>query len=162
MTSSSNTSHTSQNSEARPFKCILVISRLPDVYVRLVLTISCPSASRSVACVCLCPFPLFSFSFPFPSPLDFTELVLGVLSRHTVIVRYSTPEIVDDKKNSANSSDILVHRACCGRAKKWAKFGLEKGNKPLPVAASGPDRATTTVGEMVFLRLTLGDKVWHL
>ena len=37
--------------------------------------------------------------------------------------------------------------------KTWAKFGLEKGKKP------GPDGATTTVGETVFLKLTPGNKV---
>lgn len=36
--------------------------------------------------------------------------------------------------------------------KKWAKFGQEKGNKP------GPDRATTTVGENVQLKLSAGNK----
>jgi len=36
--------------------------------------------------------------------------------------------------------------------KAWAKFGKEKGNKP------GPDRATTTVGENVFLKLSAGNK----
>ncbi|KAF9479498.1 translation initiation factor 3 RNA-binding subunit, partial [Pholiota conissans] len=35
---------------------------------------------------------------------------------------------------------------------KWAKFGQEKGNKP------GPDRATTTVGENVTLKLSAGNK----
>ncbi|KAF8884737.1 translation initiation factor 3, RNA-binding subunit [Gymnopilus junonius] len=35
---------------------------------------------------------------------------------------------------------------------KWTKFGQEKGNKP------GPDRATTTVGENVSLKLTAGNK----
>ncbi|KAI0088793.1 eukaryotic translation initiation factor 3 subunit G-domain-containing protein [Irpex rosettiformis] len=34
----------------------------------------------------------------------------------------------------------------------WAKFGQEKGNKP------GPDRATTTVGEAVMLKLSAGNK----
>ena len=37
--------------------------------------------------------------------------------------------------------------------KHWAKFGQERGNKP------GPDRATTTVGENVFLKLSAGNKV---
>lgn len=37
--------------------------------------------------------------------------------------------------------------------KNWAKFGQEKGNKP------GPDRATTTVGENVMLKLSAGNKV---
>ncbi|KAG7444343.1 translation initiation factor eIF3g [Guyanagaster necrorhizus] len=35
---------------------------------------------------------------------------------------------------------------------KWAKFGQERGNKP------GPDRATTTVGENVGLKLSVGNK----
>lgn len=46
----------------------------------------------------------------------------------------------------------LVEHAVAER-KTWAKFGLEKGKKP------GPDGATTTVGEMVFLKLTAGNKV---
>ncbi|KAJ8595059.1 translation initiation factor eIF3g [Rhizopogon salebrosus TDB-379] len=36
--------------------------------------------------------------------------------------------------------------------KKWAKFGKERGNK------EGPDRATTTVGENVALKLSAGNK----
>ncbi|KAH9933888.1 eukaryotic translation initiation factor 3 subunit G-domain-containing protein [Fomitopsis serialis] len=36
--------------------------------------------------------------------------------------------------------------------KHWAKFGQEKGSKP------GPDRATTTVGENVMLKLSAGNK----
>ncbi|EFI26731.1 translation initiation factor eIF3g [Coprinopsis cinerea okayama7 len=35
---------------------------------------------------------------------------------------------------------------------KWAKFGQERGNKP------GPDRATTTVGENVTLKISAGNK----
>ncbi|KIL58257.1 hypothetical protein M378DRAFT_15687 [Amanita muscaria Koide BX008] len=35
---------------------------------------------------------------------------------------------------------------------KWTKFGQEKGNKP------GPDRATTTVGEELLLKLSQGNK----
>lgn len=46
----------------------------------------------------------------------------------------------------------LVEHAVAER-KTWAKFGLEKGKKP------GPDGATTTVGETVFLKLTPGNKV---
>ena len=37
--------------------------------------------------------------------------------------------------------------------KNWPKFGLEKGKPP------GPDRATTTVGENVILKLSQGNKV---
>ena len=40
--------------------------------------------------------------------------------------------------------------------KTWTKFGQEKGNKP------GPDRATTTVGESVMLKLSAGNKVRHI
>jgi hypothetical protein len=46
----------------------------------------------------------------------------------------------------------LVEHAVAER-KTWDKFGLEKGKKP------GPDGATTTVGEMVFLKITPGNKV---
>jgi translation initiation factor 3 subunit G len=46
----------------------------------------------------------------------------------------------------------LVDHAVAER-KTWAKFGKEKGNKP------GPDRATTTVGEFVGLKITAGNKV---
>lgn len=45
----------------------------------------------------------------------------------------------------------LVEHAVAER-KTWAKFGHEKGNKP------GPDRATTTVGENVTLKLSAGNK----
>lgn len=45
----------------------------------------------------------------------------------------------------------LVEHAVAER-KTWAKFGIEKGNKP------GPDRATTTVGENVTLKLSAGNK----
>ena len=46
----------------------------------------------------------------------------------------------------------MVEHAVAER-QKWAKFGAEKGNKP------GPDRATTTVGETVSLKLSAGNKV---
>jgi hypothetical protein len=46
----------------------------------------------------------------------------------------------------------VVEHAVAER-QKWAKFGAEKGNKP------GPDRATTTVGETVTLKLSVGNKV---
>lgn len=39
--------------------------------------------------------------------------------------------------------------------KHWDKFGQEKGNKP------GPDPATTTLGESVNLKLSIGNKVPH-
>jgi translation initiation factor 3 subunit G len=37
--------------------------------------------------------------------------------------------------------------------KKWSKFGQEKGKQ------AGPDKATTTVGENVALKLSVGNKV---
>ncbi|KAF8579655.1 translation initiation factor eIF3g [Ramaria rubella] len=45
----------------------------------------------------------------------------------------------------------LVNHTVAER-KHWEKFGQEKGNKP------GPDRATTTVGENVTLKLSVGNK----
>ncbi|KAH8116032.1 translation initiation factor 3, RNA-binding subunit [Phellopilus nigrolimitatus] len=45
----------------------------------------------------------------------------------------------------------VVEHAVAER-KGWAKFGQERGNKP------GPDRATTTVGENVALKLSAGNK----
>ncbi|KAF8638978.1 hypothetical protein AX17_001810 [Amanita inopinata Kibby_2008] len=45
----------------------------------------------------------------------------------------------------------VVEHAVAER-QKWAKFGKEKGSKP------GPDRATTTVGEEVTLKLSAGNK----
>ncbi|KAF5349150.1 hypothetical protein D9756_009473 [Leucocoprinus leucothites] len=45
----------------------------------------------------------------------------------------------------------VVEHAVAER-QKWAKFGQERGNKP------GPDRATTTVGENVALKLSAGNK----
>jgi translation initiation factor 3 subunit G len=47
----------------------------------------------------------------------------------------------------------IVDHAVAER-QKWAKFGAEKGSKP------GPDRATTTVGENVALKLSGGNKVF--
>ena len=46
---------------------------------------------------------------------------------------------------------IVAH--VVAKRQKWEKFGQEKGNKP------GPDRATTTVGENVTLKLSVGNKV---
>ncbi|PFH46747.1 hypothetical protein AMATHDRAFT_69212 [Amanita thiersii Skay4041] len=46
----------------------------------------------------------------------------------------------------------VVEHAVAER-QKWAKFGKERGNKP------GPDRATTTVGEEVMLKLSAGNKL---
>ncbi|KAG8738278.1 translation initiation factor eIF3 subunit g [Ceratobasidium sp. 414] len=45
----------------------------------------------------------------------------------------------------------LVDHATAER-KSWVKFGAERGNKP------GPDRATTTVGEAIGLKLSAGPK----
>ncbi|GJJ10545.1 hypothetical protein Clacol_004772 [Clathrus columnatus] len=45
---------------------------------------------------------------------------------------------------------LVNHRVA--ERKHWNKFGQEKGNKP------GPDRATTTVGESVTLKLSIGNK----
>ncbi|KZV99219.1 translation initiation factor 3, RNA-binding subunit [Exidia glandulosa HHB12029] len=46
---------------------------------------------------------------------------------------------------------VVVNHTVAER-KQWAKFGAEKGNK------AGPDRATTTIGEAVSLKLSAGNK----
>jgi len=55
------------------------------------------------------------------------------------------------KKIKRTLHKSLVNHTVAER-KTWAKFGQEKGNKP------GPDRATTTVGESVLLKLSAGNK----
>lgn len=56
------------------------------------------------------------------------------------------------KKIKRTLQKSLVDHSVAER-KTWVKFGQEKGNKP------GPDRATTTVGEEVNLKLSAGNKV---
>ncbi|KAF8601873.1 translation initiation factor 3, RNA-binding subunit [Ceratobasidium sp. AG-I] len=71
------------------------------------------------------------------------------------IIEYS---VNDDGKRIKTTRRIkrtlqkaMVDHATAER-KSWAKFGAEKGNK------SGPDRATTTVGEAIGLKLSAGHK----
>ncbi|KAI0044783.1 translation initiation factor 3, RNA-binding subunit [Auriscalpium vulgare] len=72
-------------------------------------------------------------------------------------VRTTVEYIVNDegKKVTRRTKRVLqkslVEHAVAER-KSWTKFGREKGNKP------GPDRATTTVGENVMLKLSAGNK----
>lgn len=56
------------------------------------------------------------------------------------------------KKTKRTLQKAVVDHSVAER-KTWSKFGQEKGNKP------GPDRATTTVGENVVLKLSAGNKV---
>lgn len=55
------------------------------------------------------------------------------------------------KKTKRTLQKAVVDHSVAER-KTWSKFGQEKGNKP------GPDRATTTVGENVVLKLSAGNK----
>ncbi|KAH7320447.1 translation initiation factor eIF3g [Rhizoctonia solani] len=71
------------------------------------------------------------------------------------IIEYSTNEegkrIKTTRRIKRTLKKALVDHATAER-KQWVKFGNEKGNKP------GPDRATTTVGEALALKLTAGPK----
>jgi translation initiation factor 3 subunit G len=55
------------------------------------------------------------------------------------------------KRTRRTLQKSVVEHAVAER-KAWPKFGRERGNKP------GPDRATTTVGESVVLKLGVGNK----
>ncbi|CAE6428294.1 unnamed protein product [Rhizoctonia solani] len=71
------------------------------------------------------------------------------------IIEYSTNDegkrIKTTRRIKRTLKKALVDHATAER-KQWVKFGNEKGNKP------GPDRATTTVGEALALKLTAGPK----
>lgn len=62
----------------------------------------------------------------------------------------TTAQITRKIKRTLQKS--LVDHSVAER-KTWSKFGQEKGSK------AGPDRATTTVGEAVMLKLSAGNKV---
>jgi len=71
------------------------------------------------------------------------------------IVEYTTNEegkkVKITRRIKRTLQRSLVEHAVAER-KQWAKFGAEKGKK------TGPDRATTTVGENVGLKLSAGNK----
>ncbi|KAG8720390.1 translation initiation factor eIF3 subunit g [Ceratobasidium sp. 395] len=71
------------------------------------------------------------------------------------IIEYSTNDdgkrIKTTRRIKRTLQKALVDHATAER-KSWVKFGAEKGNKP------GPDRATTTVGEAIGLKLSAGHK----
>jgi translation initiation factor 3 subunit G len=71
------------------------------------------------------------------------------------IVEYSTNEagkrVKITRRIKRTLQTSIVERAVAER-KQWSKFGAEKGKK------SGPDRATTTVGENIGLKISAGNK----
>ncbi|KAJ1301920.1 hypothetical protein OPQ81_000759 [Rhizoctonia solani] len=71
------------------------------------------------------------------------------------IIEYSTNEegkrVKTTRRIKRTLKKALVDHATAER-KQWVKFGNEKGNKP------GPDRATTTVGEALSLKLSAGPR----
>ncbi|CUA77273.1 Eukaryotic translation initiation factor 3 subunit G [Rhizoctonia solani] len=71
------------------------------------------------------------------------------------IIQYSTNEegkrVKTTRRIKRTLKKALVDHATAER-KQWVKFGNEKGNK------TGPDRATTTVGEALMLKLTAGPR----
>ncbi|EIW77425.1 translation initiation factor eIF3g [Coniophora puteana RWD-64-598 SS2] len=72
-----------------------------------------------------------------------------------ITVEYSVNDDGKKVKITRKTKRVLqkavVEHAVAER-KKWAKFGQERGNK------DGPDPATTTVGENVYLKLSAGNK----
>ncbi|KAI0037164.1 translation initiation factor 3 RNA-binding subunit [Vararia minispora EC-137] len=70
-------------------------------------------------------------------------------------IEYSVNEEGKKVKITRKTKRVLQKAAVphsVAERKTWSKFGQEKGNKP------GPDRATTTVGENVYLKLTPNNK----
>ncbi|PAV20423.1 translation initiation factor eIF3g [Pyrrhoderma noxium] len=71
------------------------------------------------------------------------------------VVEYGTNDegkkVKITKKIRRTLQKAVVEHAVAER-KNWSKFGQERGNKP------GPDRATTTVGENVSLKISAGNK----
>ncbi|KAG6841402.1 hypothetical protein C0991_011566 [Blastosporella zonata] len=72
-----------------------------------------------------------------------------------VVIEYSLNDegkkVKITRKIKRTLQKSIVEHAVAER-KKWAKFGAEKGRE------AGPDRATTTVGENVTLKLSAGNK----
>ncbi|KIK65591.1 hypothetical protein GYMLUDRAFT_39071 [Collybiopsis luxurians FD-317 M1] len=88
---------------------------------------------------------------------DVDELVSGQQPDDNVrvVIEYSENEQgkkikITRKIKRTLQKSVVEHQVA--ERQKWAKFGVEKGN------ARGPDRATTTVGENVYLTLSAGNK----
>ncbi|KAJ3519062.1 hypothetical protein NM688_g9357 [Phlebia brevispora] len=64
--------------------------------------------------------------------------------------RSHLPEQITRKIKRVLQKSLVDHEVA--QRQHWAKFGTEKGSK------AGPDRATTTVGEAVSLKLSAGNK----
>ncbi|EJD43469.1 translation initiation factor 3, RNA-binding subunit [Auricularia subglabra TFB-10046 SS5] len=72
----------------------------------------------------------------------------------TIVEYYKNDEgktVKVTKKIKRVLQKVIVNHTVAER-KQWAKFGAEKGNKP------GPDRATTTIGEEIPLKISAGNK----
>ncbi len=76
-----------------------------------------------------------------------------MIYRSDLLISYMPDKITRKIKRTLQKS--LVDHSVAER-QHWSKFGQEKGNK------AGPDRATTTVGENVALKLSAGNKVRFL
>ncbi|KAI0077591.1 translation initiation factor 3 RNA-binding subunit [Panus rudis PR-1116 ss-1] len=75
----------------------------------------------------------------------------GVRTIVEIITNEDGKKVKVTKKIKRTLKKAVVNHSVAER-KTWAKFGQEKGNKP------GPDRATTTVGENVTLKISPGNK----
>ncbi|KAI0915611.1 hypothetical protein AcW1_001486 [Taiwanofungus camphoratus] len=75
----------------------------------------------------------------------------GIRTTVEIIINDEGKKVKITRKIKRTLKKAVVDHTVAER-KNWAKFGQEKGNKP------GPDRATTTVGENVALKLSAGNK----
>ncbi|KAJ3867660.1 eukaryotic translation initiation factor 3 subunit G-domain-containing protein [Lentinula novae-zelandiae] len=89
---------------------------------------------------------------------DVDELVSGQQEDDNIrtVIEYSVNEQgrkvkITRKIKRTLQKSVVEHQVA--ERQKWEKFGAERGN------ARGPDRATTTVGENVYLTLSAGNKL---
>ncbi|KZV76620.1 translation initiation factor 3, RNA-binding subunit [Peniophora sp. CONT] len=71
------------------------------------------------------------------------------------VIEYSVNDEGKKVKITRKTKRVLQKAAvphAVAERQSWAKFGEEKGHKP------GPDNATTTIGENVYLKLSAGNK----
>lgn len=85
-----------------------------------------------------------------PKGEDYTD-ENGIRTTVEYVINDEGKKVKITRKIKRTLQKSLVDHSVAER-KTWAKFGQEKGNKP------GPDRATTTVGESVSLKLSAGNK----
>ncbi|ODQ56521.1 eIF-3 RNA-binding subunit [Saitoella complicata NRRL Y-17804] len=84
------------------------------------------------------------------------EITISEDGKTKTIVEYKINEAGKKVKITRRIKTTLVKEhvnAAVADRKSWTKFGAEKGKK------AGPDHSTTTVGENIYLKLSVGSKV---